>query len=67
MSSLATAPKYESKTTQTDPDAAQGFYVTDVPLDKVGPWNMVALIRQDGKTTAARLNTSVIVGKPNRI
>ncbi len=65
--SLATDAKYESKTTQADPDAAKGFYVTNIPLDKGGPWNMVALIRADGKTTAARLNTSVIVGKPNRI
>ncbi len=61
--SLATDPKYQAQTTKADPDAAKGFYVANIPFDKGGVWNMVALIRQDGKLTAARLNTSILVDR----
>jgi hypothetical protein len=61
--SLATDSKYESATTKTDPDAAKGFYVANVPFDKPGNWNMVALIKQGDKLTAARVNTSIAVGR----
>jgi len=64
---LATDPAYEATSTRTDPDAAKGFYVANVPFNRPGPWNMVALIRQGDKLTAARVNLSILVGRPNRI
>jgi hypothetical protein len=65
--SLATQKAYEAKSTASDPDAAKGFYVTSVPFNRNGPWNMVAVVREGGKTSSARITTSVIVGKPNNI
>jgi hypothetical protein len=60
---LATDSKYQSDTTRTDPDAAKGFYVATVPFNRPGNWNMVALMRQGDKLTAARVNTSIAVGR----
>ena len=42
---LTTRPAFRAKTTSDDPDTAQVAYVTDIPLDKAGPWAFVALIR----------------------
>ena len=65
--SLATDKKYEAKSTRTDPDAAQGLYVTDLSLDKKGPWNLAIVMKDGDNLTSARVNTSLIVGKPNQI
>jgi hypothetical protein len=65
--SLATEARYQAQSTASDPDAAKGFYVADVPFDEPGPWNLIALIRDGDKVTSARVNTSVVVGRPNRI
>jgi hypothetical protein len=66
--SLATEKQYEAKSTATDPDAAKGFYVVDnLPLDKTGPWNLVVVMKDGDKLTSARVNTSLLVGKPNSI
>ena len=46
---LTTKPAFRAKTTADDPGAAQVAYVSDVPLDKRGPWSFGALIK-DGDT-----------------
>ncbi len=65
--SLSTEPRFEAQSTASDPAAAKGFYVTHLPFDRNGPWDLVALIRDGDKMTSARINTSLIVGKPNKI
>src|SRR5262245_54559026 len=42
---LTTQPAFRAKTTADDPDAAQVVYVSDIPLDKRGPWAFAALIK----------------------
>jgi len=42
---LTTKPAFRAKTTADDPSAAQVAYVSDVPLDKTGPWTFGALVR----------------------
>ena len=42
---LTTKPAFRAKTTADDPAAAQVAYVSDVPLDKTGPWSFGALIK----------------------
>jgi hypothetical protein len=65
--SLATEPRYEAQSTADDPNAAKGFYVTDLDFSSNGPWNLVALMKSGDKYTSARVNTSLIVGHPNHI
>jgi hypothetical protein len=42
---LTTKPSFRAKTTADDPSAAQVAYVTDIPLDRPGPWAFAALIK----------------------
>ena len=42
---LTTKPAFRAKTTADDPSAAQVAYVSDVLLDKTGPWAFGALIK----------------------
>jgi hypothetical protein len=42
---LTTKPAFRAKTTADDPDAAQVAYITDIPLDKPGPWVFAAMIK----------------------
>jgi hypothetical protein len=42
---LTTMPSFRAKTTADDPSAAQVAYVSDIPLDKPGPWAFGALIK----------------------
>jgi hypothetical protein len=65
--SLATEPRYEAQSTANDPDAATGFYTADVSFNRPGPWDLIAVIRTGDNLSSARVNTSVIVGHPNRI
>jgi hypothetical protein len=45
---LTTQPSFQAKTTADDPAAAQVAYVSDIPLDKPGPWEFAALIKSGG-------------------
>lgn len=54
---LGTKPQFTAKTTSQDPDAAQIVYVTDVPLNKPGPWAFAALVKH-GSSYEASLMTS---------
>jgi len=42
---LTTRPAFRAKTTADDPDAAQVAYITDIPLNRPGPWAFAALIK----------------------
>jgi hypothetical protein len=42
---LTTKAAFRAKTTADDPSAAQVAYVSDIPLDKPGPWAFAALIK----------------------
>jgi hypothetical protein len=42
---LTTKPSFRAKTTADDPSAAQVAYVSDIPLNKPGPWAFGALIK----------------------
>jgi hypothetical protein len=46
IESLATEPKFESKTTSQDPNAARVVYSAQIPLPSTGQWRLAALIRE---------------------
>jgi hypothetical protein len=50
--SLKVSPQFESKQTATDPDAARGVYVADVPFKRNGRFAVLALARLDGRVVA---------------
>ena len=50
--SLKVSPQFESKQTATDPDAARGVYVADVPFKKDGKYAMLAIAKLDGRVVA---------------
>ncbi|MFL5853088.1 MAG: hypothetical protein ACJ77G_11500 [Solirubrobacteraceae bacterium] len=51
--SLAVKPQFQSKTTASDPDAAKGVYVAEVPFAKNGPATILGMARVDGKLQSA--------------
>src|SRR3954468_3403778 len=55
VESLETEPAFTAQTTSSDPDAAKAVYVTDIPFDQPGEWRLVALVEQDGSTSAVRM------------
>ncbi len=59
---LTTKPAFRAKTTADDPSAAQVAYVSDVPLDKPGPWAFGALIKSGGSYQYSLLPTPNPVG-----
>jgi hypothetical protein len=59
---LTTKPSFQAKTTADDPSAAQVAYVTDIPFDKPGPWEFVALIKSGGSYQASLLPSPNAVG-----
>jgi hypothetical protein len=59
VESLETDPAFTAQTTSGDPDAAQVVYVSDLNLDQPGEWRLVALVEQDGETSAVRIPSAV--------
>jgi hypothetical protein len=59
---LTTKPAFRAKTTSDDPSAAQVAYVSDIPLDKTGPWAFGALIKTGGSFQYSLLPTPHPVG-----
>ncbi len=47
--SLAVGPQFQSKTTTSDPDAAQTVYVADVEFPKAGKYRVSAIANLDGR------------------
>jgi hypothetical protein len=62
VSSLATEPQFQSKTTADDPDASTVLYTTTIDFPSNGEWRVGALIK-DGNQLTARLLTSAQVGQ----
>ncbi len=60
---LTTKPAFRAKTTADDPSAAQVAYVTDIPLDKPGPWAFAALVKTGGSYQYSLLPTPRPVGE----
>ena len=72
IETLATQPRFESKTTADDPDAARVVYSAQVPLPEKGQWRLAALIKEGNElratpplagTTAGEYNLIPQVGK----
>jgi hypothetical protein len=66
IDSLQTDPRFEAETTANDPDAAKDVYVTRLRFDRDGPWDLVALFREDGGYSASLIPT-IKVGGLNRV
>jgi hypothetical protein len=60
VESLETDPAFTAQTTSGDPDAAKAVYVADIPFDQPGEWRLVALVEQDGATSAVRIPSAVV-------
>ncbi|HEY6759388.1 MAG TPA: thioredoxin fold domain-containing protein [Baekduia sp.] len=50
--SLKVSPQFESKQTATDPNAARGVYVADLPFKKNGKYAVLAIAKLDGRLVA---------------
>lgn len=50
--SLKVSPQFESKQTATDPNAARGVYVANVPFKKNGKYAVLAIAQLDGRLVA---------------
>ena len=59
---LTTKPAFRAKTTADDPSAAQVAYVTDIPLNKPGPWAFAALIKSGNSYQYSLMPTPTPVG-----
>jgi hypothetical protein len=64
---LTTEPAFRAKTTADDPDAAQVAYVTEIPLDKPGPWTFGALTKEGDSYTGSLVSTPSKVGQFNPV
>lgn len=60
---LTTKAAFRAKTTADDPAAAQVAYVSNIPLDKPGPWAFGALIKTGGSYQYSLLPTPHPVGE----
>ncbi|MGH2957793.1 MAG: hypothetical protein ACRDL6_12470, partial [Solirubrobacterales bacterium] len=60
---LTTEPAFRAETTASDPDAAQVAYVTEIPLERPGPWTFGALIKEGDTYTGSLLATPSKVGQ----
>jgi hypothetical protein len=50
--SLQVSPQFQSKQTSTDPNAARGVYVADVPFKRNGKYALLAIAQLDGRLVA---------------
>jgi len=50
--SLKVAPPYQSQTVKNDPDTARSFYVTHVPFKKAGNYEVMGVVKRDGRLIA---------------
>src|SRR5215203_7017921 len=60
---LTTKPAFRAKTTADDPSAAQVAYVSDIPLERPGPWAFGALIKSGDSYQYSLLPTPGPVGE----
>jgi hypothetical protein len=73
IETLATQPRFESKTTAEDPSAARVVYSAELPLPEKGQWRLGALIKEGNElratpplpiATAGEFDAVPGVGKP---
>ncbi len=50
--SLTVAPPYQSQTVQNDPDTARSIYVARVPFKKAGNYEIMGVVKRDGRLVA---------------
>jgi hypothetical protein len=62
IESLQTEPAFRAQTTTSDPNAATVVYSTKVNFPSNGDWQLAALIKKDGETTASLLPSAVVGG-----
>jgi hypothetical protein len=67
IETLATEPRFESKTTSGDPDAARVVYSARVPLPGRGQWRLAALIREGNQIGAITQLPSANAGEYDAI
>ena len=60
---LTTEPAFRAKTTTDDPDAAQVGYVSEIPLNRPGPWSFGALTKEGDSFKGSLLPTEGEVGQ----
>jgi hypothetical protein len=60
---LTTKPAFRARTTSDDPSAATVAYVSDIPLDKPGPWAFGALIKSGDSYQYSLLPSTEPVGE----
>jgi hypothetical protein len=60
---LTTEPAFRARTTADDPDAAQVVYVTEIPLERPGPWTFGALTKEGDSYKGSLLPTPSKVGQ----
>jgi hypothetical protein len=60
---LTTKSSFQAKTTSDDPNAAQVVYVSDIPLDKPGPWAFAALFKDGSSYKYSLMPTPNPVGQ----
>lgn len=58
IESLQTQSAFRAQTTTSDPDAATVVYKTDIDFPANGEWRIGALIKHDGKLSAALLSSA---------
>ncbi len=66
IESLATKPRFRSKSTADDPEAPDVIYSAQVPFPKAGEWAMAAIVREEGETRGTVL-PGVVVGEFKRV
>jgi hypothetical protein len=64
--SLAVDPPYLSETTSSDPDAAKTLYVSEVPFDKPGRYEVLGMARLDDRLVAATSAAPQLVVVPKK-
>jgi hypothetical protein len=61
--SLEVDTRYRSQSSASDPDAAKTLYVTDLPLNRPGKYEVLGMARLDGRLVAAASARPVITVK----
>ena len=66
--SLAVKARYQSRSVASDPDAAKSLYVANIEFDKPGRYEVLGVVRLDGRVMAAgNAGGAVIVATTSRV
>ncbi len=67
IETLRTEPRFESKTTRDDPEAARVVYSAQIPLPGKGQWKLAALIKEGDEIGAVSQLPTVNAGEFNAV